>query len=439
MHLSSSFVEILLSLGPVMTAPTFQNWVTLLGGWLFAPRRTVTGMLIAANVSGKRHHSAFHRVFAEAVWSMDLLGLAILGLALTLHPKGRPIFLSLDDTLARKRGRKIFGVGMHHDPLLSSRKKAVLNRGHSWVVLGVVLELPFAKGLAYSLPFFVRLYRNKKTKHFGGPYRTRPELAVVMLRKVAAEFPGRKFHVLADSAYAGRSVVAHLPEGFDFTGRIHFDAQIFAEPKPRESGGPGRPRKRGERLPSPRDMLEQQQGKVVELDIYGRREKARIVTQDGLWYGTAGSRLVRIVAVEPKTGGRKPQAFYSTDFTAEPTEILRRYALRWSLEVTFHDSKQSLGFEEPQGWTRKAVLRTGPMAMLLYSLVVIWFARRPRKDRVAVPKRPWYTLRRRASFADMLATLKRECIDEEISASHHRGLHLPNSIKTLVVHCAGAA
>jgi hypothetical protein len=370
---------------------------------------------------------------------MDVLGLAILGLALTLHPRGRPIFLSLDDTLARKRGRKIFGVGMHHDPLLSSRRQAVLNRGHSWVVLGVVLELPFAKGLAYSLPFFVRLYRNKKTKHFGGRYRTRPELAVVMLRKVAEAFPGRQFHVLADSAYAGRSVVAHLPDGFDFTGRIHFDAKLFAEPKPRKTGGPGRPRKRGERLPSPREMLKLEQGEVVELDIYGRCEKARIVVQDGLWYGTAGSRKVRIVAVEPMTGGRKPQAFYSTDLTAKPIEILRRYALRWSLEVTFHDSKQSLGFEEPQGWTRKAVLRTGPMAMLLYSLVVIWFAKRRHKDRVAVPKRPWYTLRRRASFADMLATLKRECIDEEISSSHHPGLHLPNSIKTLVVHCAGAA
>jgi hypothetical protein len=378
-------------------------------------------------------------VFAEAVWSMDLLGLAILGLALTLHPKDRPIFLSLDDTLARKRGRKIFGVGMHHDPLLSSRKKAVLNRGHSWVVLGVVLELPFARGLAYSLPFFVRLYRNKKTKQFGGRYRTRPELAVVMLRKLAEAFPDRRFHVLADSAYAGRSVVAHLPEGFDFTGRIHFDAQIFAQPKPREGGHAGRPRKRGERMPSPRELLAQRRGTVVELDIYGRREDARLVTQDGLWYGTAGSRLMRIVAVEPKTGGRKPQAFYSTDLTAEPTEILRRYALRWSLEVTFHDSKQSLGFEEPQGWTRKAVLRTGPMAMLLYSLIVIWFAKRPRKDRVAVPKRPWYTLRRRASFADMLATLKRACVHEEILASPDHGRHLPNSIKTLAFYCAGAA
>ena len=136
MHLSSSFLELLLSLGPVMTAPTFRNWVQLLSGWLFAPRRTITGMLIAANIAGRRHHSAFHRVFAEGRWSLDVLGLTVLKLALTLHPKNRPIFLSLDDTLARKRGRKIYGVGMHHDPLISSRKTAIVNRAHSWVIMG---------------------------------------------------------------------------------------------------------------------------------------------------------------------------------------------------------------------------------------------------------------------------------------------------------------
>jgi len=180
-------------------------------------------------------------------------------------------------------------------------------------------------------------------------------------------------------------------------------------------------------------------GRVIELDIYGRREKARVVTQDGLWYKAMGTRRVRVVAVEPRSTGRKPQAFYSSDLTADAAEILRRYALRWSLEVAFHDSKQSLGFEEPQGWSRGAALRTGPMAMLLYSLVVIWFAKRRHKDRVATPKRPWFTLRPRTSFGDMLATLKRECVDEEISASQRRGRHVPNSIKTLVVHCAGAA
>jgi len=425
-----------------MTQPTYRRWVTLLAGWLFAPRRTVTGMLIAAGVSGKRHHAGFHRVFANARWSLDRLGIAVLNLVLSLVPRSRVVFLSLDDTLARKRGRKVFGVGMHHDPLISSRKKALFNRGHCWIVLAVVVELPFAKGLAYSLPVLFRLYRNKKSCK-RARYRTKPELAVEMLAKVAEAFAGRRFHVLADSSYSGRSVVAHLPPGFDFTGRMHFDAQLFARPEPRQAGRPGRTRKRGERLPSPRQHLAMGGGAHVAYDIYGRRDRARIVTQDALWYGTLGTRMVRTVAVESKSRkgekGRRPQAFYSTDLSASPVEILRRYSLRWSIEVAFHDGKQSLGFEEPQGWSRKAVLRTAPMAMLLYSLIIVWFAKRKRKSRVALPARPWYNRRRRVSFADMAATLKREAVREVISS--HPRLHprLPKSLANLVVHCAGAA
>lgn len=438
MHLPSTFMAILLSLGPIMTAPTFERWVTLLVGWLFAPRRTVTGVLIAAGVSGKRHHAGFHRVFAGAQWSLDALGIAVLKLALSLVPRSRVALLSLDDTLARKRGRKIFGVGMHHDPLISSRKRALVNRGHCWVVVAIVVELPFAKGLAYSLPVLLRLYRNKKSCR-GKSYRTKPELAVEMLTAIANALPEKRFHLIADSSYSGRTVVAKLPPCFDFTGRIHFDAQLFATPEPRKKGVPGRTRKRGARLPSPRELLKRERGTLVTLDIYGRREKARIVSRDCLWYGTLGTRMVRVVAVEPKTGGRRPQAFYSTDLTATPIEILRRYALRWSIEVAFHDSKQSLGFEEPQGWSRNAVLRTAPMAMLLYSLVIVWFAKRRKKSRVAHPPRPWYTSRRRASFADMAATLKREAIFES-NLKHRRSGHIvPQYLANLVAHCAGAA
>jgi hypothetical protein len=87
--------------------------------------------------------------------------------------------------------------------------------------------------------------------------------------------------------------------------------------------------------------------------------------------------------------------------------------MRWSLEVAFHDSKQSLGFEEPQGWTRRAVERTAPMAMLLYSLIVLWFVDEGHRH-YRLFRRPWYTTKQHASFADMLATLRRETIRERL-------------------------
>src|SRR5215207_1796677 len=108
-----SFVTLVQPLNAVMTAPTFDRFTTLLTGWLLARRRTITGMLVAAGVVGDRHHAAFHRVFSAAVWSIDALGLAVFDLLIArLVPRGT-IWLTLDDTHARKYGRDLFGAGMH--------------------------------------------------------------------------------------------------------------------------------------------------------------------------------------------------------------------------------------------------------------------------------------------------------------------------------------
>ena len=90
---------------------------------------------------------------------------------------------------------------------------------------------------------------------------------------------------------------------------------------------------------------------------------------------------------------------------ASAEQVIQYYAQRWSIEVSFHDSKQCLGFEEPQGWSRKAVLRTAPVAMLLYSLIVLWFAREGHRAYQPLDC-PWYTSKAEPSFADMLTTLR---------------------------------
>ncbi len=105
------------------------------------------------------------------------------------------VMLSIDDTLARKRGLKMFGRGMHHDPLLSSRGYKVTNWGHNWVVLAVIVELPFRPGHYYSLPIMFRLYLNKKkSKHHRRVYRARTELAVEMLSKLCKYRENQRFH-----------------------------------------------------------------------------------------------------------------------------------------------------------------------------------------------------------------------------------------------------
>ena len=119
------------------TAPTFNSLITLLTGWVFASRRTVTRMILVAGASTDK---PYHRVCSAARWLLDAVGLAVFDLILPFL--GKVVMLAIDDTLARKRGLKMFGCGMYHDPLLSSRTKGVMNRKHSWAVLGVVVDLP---------------------------------------------------------------------------------------------------------------------------------------------------------------------------------------------------------------------------------------------------------------------------------------------------------
>ena len=208
-------------------------------------------------------------------------------------------------------------------------------------------------------------------------------------------------------------MLCHLPANCDLTSRLLQEARLYALPPERQSGTNGRPRKRGQRLPTPTQMLSERCRRVT-LNIYGRHERARLTDQMACVYA-APDRLLRVVASEGLTGGRGRQAFYSTNWTASGEQVLAWYAMRWSMEVTNHDSKQCLGFEEPQGWTRRSVERSAPVAMLLYSLIVLWFASAGHRQWSPVDC-PWYRSKTAPSFADMLRTLRRQSIQQQVLA-----------------------
>jgi hypothetical protein len=255
MFLVSSFSILLQELAIVMTSPSFHNFTVVATGWVFAHRRTVTGMLMAAGQAGVRHHSAFHRFFSLARWSLDGLGLAVYRTLEVWLPEGS-VLLALDDTLAAKRGLKVFGAGMHYDPQLSSRNKSITRWGHNWVIVGLIVRFPLWPERAFTLPILFRMYLNKKSaaKH-RRVYRTRPELALEMLHMLCGHRKNRRFHAIADSAYGGWELVAHLPSNCDLTSRLVLNARLH-EAVPAREGRPGRPRVRGVRMPTPEQMLQ---------------------------------------------------------------------------------------------------------------------------------------------------------------------------------------
>jgi hypothetical protein len=419
--LVSSFAELVLSFASVFTQPSFVNLVTLLAGWVFClGRHTITNMIVAAGAVETKHFSCFHRFFSRAVWNFDSLGLVLLKLALRFVPEGEPVLLAVDDTLGRKTGRHIWGAGMHHDPLRSTPTRPVFSFGHSWVVLSAVIPLPFIEHRVFAIPILSRLYRKKAKKRRPGrpkgerkctgearprEYRTRPELATEMLEIAAGWLDGRRFRVVGDSEYSGKSVSRPLPAEGDLVGRMPMNAALYAEPPAPRPGRRGRPRKKGERLPNPAELAKSRKvpWTKARVDIYGRKVRVWYKTIRALWYNSAGTRPLNIVVVRDPSGKRRDDCFFTTDLSMTPTEIIETVARRWALEVTFRDAKQSLGFEEPQSWSRKAVERTAPMAFVLYGLTVLWYAQHGEALRQGwFVKRPWYRKKRSASFADML-------------------------------------
>jgi len=293
------------------------------------------------------------------------------------------------------------------------------------VVLAIRVQLPCLPGRFFSLPILFRLYLNQKAAaRWRRAHRTRPELAVELPHRLCNSFPELRFHAFADSAYGGQSVLAHLPGNCDLTSRLPLDARLYEAPAERQPGTRGRPRERGKRLPQPRQMLQQRRARRLTLKIYGRQDKVRVVEFVARWHAVP-QRPLKVVVVEPLTGGRPLQAFYSTNTQEVAEQILGGYAGRWSIEEAFQGSKSHLGFEEPRGWSRQAAQRTAPMAMLLYSLIVLWFAQEGHTS-YQPPFRPWYRHKVRPSFADMLATLRLTCLREPLSATPHDTQGLPN-------------
>lgn len=369
-------------------------------------------MIVAAGSDATTYFSSYHRLVSSASWSLDAMGLGLFKMIESFL--GDVVMLGLDDTLARKRGPRMFGTGMHHDPLSSTRSLAFVRWGHSRVVLGVIVDFPFRPGHWIFLPLLFRLYVNRQTvAKRGGQYRTRPELGVEMLRILCAAHENRRFHVVADSAYGGQNVLAKLPGNCDLTSRLLLAARLYDASPECVPGTNGRPRKRGQRLLSPADMLEGR-CRRMSLSIYGRSYRSCITDQVARVFAKP-DRPLRVVASEALEGGRGKEAFYSTCHDATAEQVIRWYAMRWSVEVTFRDSKQCLGFEEPQGWSRKAVERTAPLAMLLHTLVVLWFAKEGHRL-WRPPTHRWYASKAEPSFRDMLHKSRRASVRQHVLA-----------------------
>lgn len=406
MDITSSFMPLLQVFTVAMTEPTAESFRQIVAGWLFAPRRTILGALRVTEST--KHHSAYHRVFANAVWAIDEVGFAVFDLANKLVPQD-VCHLVGDDTLVPKFGLKVYGAGMHRDACNSSNGHVSFRWGHCWVVLCLLVPSRRDPERKFAIPILMRLYLNQKTNEkLRRKHRKKTELMLEMIRALGNHAGDKRLHFLGDSAYTGARMLSEIPGHVQVTGRIGADSRLCESP-PERTGRRGRPARRGKMLSKPSEMLGGKGLRRAQLKLYRNTTyKIRITSVVCRLY-LAPKREVKVVVIEHLTGGRGIEVFYSTDVVLSEEEILRRYSYRWPVETTFQNSKGHLGLGEPQNRTGKAVRRTTPTMLYLYGLIVLWHEHV--REEAGQFLRTWPG-KRDPSFADMLATLRRDSLQE---------------------------
>ena len=414
--LPASLAGLLMMLRPVFTGPSFRTFCGLAAGLAGqVRRRTVCGMLLGAGLSRCWPHDRAHYFFARAAWDLDELGLAVARLVVALLvPAGGPLAVAVDDSVFRRCGRRVYGAAWQHDGSSPARNK--LSFGTCFVTCGIIVTLPFCTR-PVCLPVLARLHvpgkgTARKPRRQAAPAST-VSCAAGLVRLLAAAFPGRMVHVVADAHYHGPAL-RDLPSGVTWTTRLPKNAVLYQLAPPRVRK-PGRPPRKGPRLGTPADLAAAAAWTPAVVRIYGRDQAEDLAGITCLWYGCLDTATVRVILARDTA---TTLALVTTDLAASAAALVERYAARWSIEQAFDDARNVLGAGEARTRVRRSVERAVPFALIVHTLVITWYARHGH-DRSGIAARraaePWYRSKTEPAFEDMLTRLRRVMICARIS------------------------
>src|SRR5215217_7440923 len=327
----------------------------------------------------ERQFCRYHRVLNRAAWSGKEAARVLLGLLVeALVPDG-PLVLGVDETLERRRGRKIAAKGIYRDPLLSTRKRFVKASGLRWICVVLLAEVPWASRV-WALPFLSALaYSERYAQEQGKRHKSLTEWAWQMLSLVRRWYPGRQIVAVADGGYASLKLLdrcRHLKNPIAFITRLRLDAALYEPPPPRKPGQMGRPRLKGSRLPNLSRVVEDPKTAWMPISVsdwYGAaRRTVEIVSESAIWYSTGLPAVpVRWVLIRVPQEAFETQALLCTDLDADPERIISWFVKRWQMEATFQEVRQRLGFETQRHWSKRAIQRTAPALLGLFSVVAL--------------------------------------------------------------------
>jgi DDE superfamily endonuclease len=429
------------------STPTYHRFLVLaLAAVLTTGRRTVTNLLRTVRCQTCGDVSSYHRVFSQRRWSTWALARALITFLLDHVVPSGPVLLAGDDTVTEHPGPQVFGKARHRDGVRSSHSYTAYRWGHKWVVVSVLVKLP-GTTRPWALPVLVALYRPPEWDRVHGMrHKTPAHLARLLLARLIRWFPERHFIFVGDSGY-GTSETARFcrqrHRHLTVVSKFYGDAALYDPPPLRTRRTIGRPRVKGQKLPSPQEEVAHSTRRTrLAVAWYGGTSRdIEIVTGTGHWYRIGEDLVaVRWVYVHDYMGTHRDEYFFTTDLSLCPKQIVECYTQRWSIETTFQECREHLKLESTKCYSQQTVLRFTPCLFGLYTIVVLLYLQLP--DLLRLPIMVSWSGKSTTTFADMITCVRRAIWQQwffQTSTKAELFSKLPRSLQETILYALAPA
>jgi hypothetical protein len=414
--LPATMIPVLIAFAPLFSARVWDHAQVLLAGAILAPaQRTVTAVLRVMGLGSMRQFHRYHRVLSRAKWSELAVGRVLLELLVAAFVPAGPLLFGIDDTLERRRGKRIAAKGIYRDPVRSSHSHFVKASGLRWVCLMLLVPIPWA-ARTWALPVLTALAPSERhAAERGRRHKTLTDWSRQLLLVVRRWWPEREIIAVADSSYAALEFLAACRSWrapVTVVTRLRLDAALYAPAPLRRPRQTGRPRLKGQRWPTLAALAADSRTAWTAVTIahwYGAGERTvEVVSATAVWYHSGLPPVpVRWVLIRDPQERFATQALLCTDLARTPVQILAWFVQRWQVEVTFEEARRHRGLETQRQWSAAAIRRTTPVLLGLFSLVTLLAHHRMPRSASAVRQAAWYR-KPYPTFADAMALVRRE-------------------------------
>jgi hypothetical protein len=342
-----------------------------------------------------------------------------------LLPADAPLVLLVDETLERRRGKKIAYKSYFRDVVRSTSQHPLKSEGIRWLCVALLVQVPWNESRQWALPFLtVPALAPATSEKLGKPHRTVIDKTQLLVRLVRRWQPEREVVLVGDGNYAavrlGHTLRELSGEGRPMArlvARLRLDATLHSPPGPQPEGKRGPKPKKGRREPNLKARLEDPESEwhTVSVAWYGGEEKTlEMMTGTSLWYREGEDPLpIRWVLLRCPDEQHQhqhqpfpPMALFCTDPESSVRQIVGWFVGRWSIEVAFEEARAHLGMETQRQWSMRALGRSTPCLLGLFSVVVV-LAKALHPEELLVRQAAWYS-KEEASFIDALAAVRGE-------------------------------